>query len=504
MPLKVVALAAILAFLPVLHCLAADAPISEATAQCLECHSVFHPGIVHDWKKSRHAAVTPKQASAAVGLARKISNPAIAEDLQNAVVGCAECHTMRPGAHADTFDHNGFEVHVVVSPDDCATCHLEERRQYGENIMALARKNLDENPVYQKLQEVILGTPRYKEGRLSFAPVDGLTRADACNYCHGTRLEVTGKVKRDTDAGEMEFPVIKGWPNQGSGRLNPDGSSGACTACHPRHGFSMEMARKPYTCMECHAGPDVPAYKVYSVSKHGNIFSSSQAGWNFSAVPWAVGRDFTAPTCAACHMSLLVNAEGEMINRRTHKISDRLGWRLFGLIYAHPQPKQPDTTVIRNRSGLSLPTDFDGTPAKSFLIDAATQAKHRETMAATCLACHDTSWVNGHFKRLDHVIATSNAAVGTTTAIMEAIWKQGLAQGLAQGANPFDESIERLWTDGWLFYANHIRYNAAMAGGGDLGVFENGRYQLTQNAADMIDWLTLRQAATASKQGKSK
>jgi hydroxylamine dehydrogenase len=56
------------------------------------------------------------------------------------------------------------------------------------------------------------------------------------------------------------------------GRVNLDGSRGACSACHTRHRFSIEMARKPYTCKECHVGPDVPAFKVYSASKHGNIF----------------------------------------------------------------------------------------------------------------------------------------------------------------------------------------------------------------------------------------
>ncbi len=48
---------------------------------------------------------------------------------------------------------------------------------------------------------------------------------------------------RDTDAGELEFPIIKGWPNQGVGRVNPDGSLGACSACHTRHLFSAEEAK---------------------------------------------------------------------------------------------------------------------------------------------------------------------------------------------------------------------------------------------------------------------
>ena len=72
----------------------------------------------------------------------------------------------------------------------------------------------------------------------------------------------------------------------------------------------MQTARKPYTCKQCHVGPDVPVYKVYSASKHGNVFDSKQHEWDFSAVPWEIGGDFTAPTCAVCHVSLLVDPDG--------------------------------------------------------------------------------------------------------------------------------------------------------------------------------------------------
>ena len=128
------------------------------------------------------------------------------------------------------------------------------------------------------------------------------------------------------------------------------------------------MARKPYTCKECHIGPDVPAFKVYTSSKHGNIFSAHQDSWDFKNVPWTIGQDFTAPTCAACHISLVVNTEGDVVAERSHQMNNRLPWRIFGLIYAHPHPLQPDTTVIRNKDGLPLPTDFEGGYAKQFLI----------------------------------------------------------------------------------------------------------------------------------------
>ncbi len=472
---------------------AADIPVSDTTQECLDCHASFHPGIVADWQNSRHAAMTPNAALSVDGLARKVSSASVPEALQNVAVGCAECHLLRPDAHADTFDHNGFNVHVVVSPQDCKTCHQVETDQYAQNIMSHAVNNLAQNKIYNQLQHAILGTPTVQGGRVVIAAETADTRADACYYCHGTTLEVSGTQVRDTDAGELEFPVIQGWPNQGVGRINLDGSRGSCAACHTRHRFSIEMARKPQTCAECHTGPDVPAYKVYSASKHGNIYAAMKDKWNFNAVPWTIGRDFTAPTCATCHISLLTDTDDMVVAERTHAMKDRLGWRIFGLIYAHPQPKSPDTTIIRNKNKRPLPTDLDGGFAADYLISSETRAARRATMRAACLKCHDSSWVNGHFQRYDHIIDTSNQAVRAATDLMQTAWRSGLAQGLDQGQNPFDESIERLWSDIWLFYGNTIRFSSAMGGGGDYGVFANGRYQLSSGIAELQHRIELEQ-----------
>jgi hypothetical protein len=427
------------------------------------------------------------------GLARKVSSDSVPAALKDQVVGCAECHTLRPEAHADTFDHNGYAVHVVVSPNDCATCHTQEADQYSKNLMAHAHRNLTDNAIYQQLTISITGSMMRSDRRMEFTPANKATDADACLYCHGTKLAVTGKEVRDTDlAGELEFPVISGWPNQGVGRVNLDGSIGACSACHTRHSFSIEVARKPYTCKECHVGPDVPAFKVYAASKHGNIFSSQHNRWNFTAVPWTVGKDFTAPTCATCHVSLLVNTDEDVVVERTHQMSDRLPWRIFGLIYAHPHPISPDTTLIRNAHGLALPTDFNGQFAQKFLIGKDEMKQRTKTMQQACLTCHDASWVNGFWQRFENTIAETNAQTLTGTRIMQDIWKKGLARGLDRGANPFDEAVERKWSLSWLFYSNTIRFSSAMAGGGDYGVFANGRYQLSHTIADLHDWLNLR------------
>jgi hypothetical protein len=72
------------------------------------------------------------------------------------------------------------------------------------------------------------------------------------------------------------------------------------------------------------------------------------------------------------------------------------------------------------------------------------------------------------------------------------IWAAGFARGPAQNASPFDEAIERRWADIWLIYANTIRFASAMGGGGDYGVFGDGRYELNKAIMDLQDWLDLR------------
>jgi hypothetical protein len=468
----------------------ADGSVSEATAECIDCHASIHPGIVRDWQNSRHAKITPQDAMAVDGLARKISSKNVPENLKNSVVGCAECHMLNPKIHADSFGHNGYDIHVVVSPTDCSTCHGRETDQYSRNIMAHAYDNLAANPLYQKLERTIIGSKTRNKDKIVFEAANAATKAETCYYCHGTKLKVIGTETRDTEAaGELDFPIIEGWPNQGVGRVNLDGSLGSCAACHTRHAFSIEMARKPYTCKECHVGPDVPAFKVYAASKHGNIYSAMSKSWDFNAVPWTIGKDFTAPTCAACHISLLVNADEEVVSERTHQMNNRLPWRIFGLIYAHPHPLSPDTTAIRNKKGLPLPATLDGEFAAEYLVDEKERETRRKVMQAACLNCHDTSWVKGHWQRFENTIRETNGDIRLATEVMGDIWREELADFKA---NPFDEAIEKKWTDTWQLYANTTRFASAMGGGGDYGVYAGGRYQLTQALLELNDWLKLR------------
>jgi hydroxylamine dehydrogenase len=67
---------------------------------------------------------------------------------------------------------------------------------------------------------------------------------------------------------------------------------------------------------------------------------------------------------------------------------------------------------------------------------------------------------------------------------------------LAQGDSIFNEAIEKMWVEQWLFFANSTRFASAMAGA-DYGVFANGRWYLGKNIQQMKDWLEFKLKAKA-------
>jgi hypothetical protein len=473
---------------------------SAQTKVCLDCHAVQTPGIVHDWLRSRHSRTVPKEALTRPELERRISAQDVPPSLSQTVVGCYECHTLRAKSHRDNFEHFGRAVNVIVTPEDCATCHPVEAGQYAGSKKAQAWGTLMRNPVYNLLMETVDSVKEVEGGRLKSLPATEETKWETCLGCHGTKVEVKGLERRQTAIGSLEVPRLTNWPNQGTGRLNPDGSQGSCASCHARHAFSIADARHPYTCGQCHLEPDVPGWNVYKESKHGNIYEAREASWNYEAVPWRVGRDFQAPTCAACHNSLVVGERGEVIAQRTHDFGSRLWVRLFGLIYSHPQPRQGATWEIRNAEGAPLPTTFEGVPAEGFLIGLKEQAARQEGVERVCRGCHSGSWTAGHFAKLAATNRETDRMVGAATKLMQGAWQAGLADP----KNPFDEAVEMLWVRQWLFYANSVRYSSAMSGAPDYAAFKNGWWNLTETLTKLAKEAAAAPATAGASSGTAR
>lgn len=108
-------------------------------------------------------------------------------------------------------------------------------------------------------------------------------------------------------------------------------------------------------------------------------------------------------------------------------------------------------------------------------------------MQKVCQACHSQQWVKGHFEKLDNTIKTTNAMTLTATKILLSAWEEGIAKGLNENDSIFNEAIEKMWVEEWLYYSNSIRLASAMAGA-DYGVFANGRWFLAKNIQLMKDW----------------
>ncbi len=471
--------------------------LSDQTQACISCHQKYTPGIVEDWLTSRHAKTIPVDALNKPILEQRISADKLPVKLGEYAVGCYECHSQNPEKHRDNFQHMGYRINVVVSPNDCKTCHPAEVEQYSGTKKANAYKNIMNNPVYHTLVNTTDGIKKIEAGEVILQDASYSTLHETCLGCHGTKVEVKGmrKVYTGRLMGEVTVPDLTNWPSQGVGRENPDGSIGACTSCHPRHGFSIEVARKPYTCAQCHLDPDVPAWNVYKESKHGNIYSSKKHDWNFSNVPWVVAEDFKSPTCATCHNSLIVTSDGNIIAERTHDFAARLWVRLFGLIYSHPQPKSGDTTIIKNRDGLPLPTTFTGEPASEYLIDKSEQEKRFKTMERVCKSCHSTHWTNGHFEKLDNTIKETNEMTLSATKLLLEAWEKDIEDK----TNPFDEAIEKMWIKQWLFYSASIRYASAMTGAPDYAAFKNGWWELSDNLQKMRDLIDIKELTKKKK-----
>jgi nitrate/TMAO reductase-like tetraheme cytochrome c subunit len=106
-------------------------PVSPQTQLCINCHSIYTPGIVHDWMTSRHSKTIPGEVMKKSPIEKRISAESLPQSLQGYTVGCYECHSLNPDTHKDNFRHMGYSINVIVTPNDCKTCHPIEETQFA-------------------------------------------------------------------------------------------------------------------------------------------------------------------------------------------------------------------------------------------------------------------------------------------------------------------------------------------------------------------------------------
>jgi len=338
------------------------------------------PAIVDQWEDSSHAT---------------------------AGVGCFECHGAKEG-EPDANEHFGRMVATIVSPKDCGACHPVETDQFLGSHHAKGGEVLGSLDNY--LGEVVEGFG---------ASVSG------CQQCHGSIVQVdtNGQMTADT------------WPNFGIGRVNPDGTSGACSACHSRHDFSLAQARAPETCGKCHMGPDHPQKEVYEESKHAIAYRSHMDEMNMDASPWVVGVDYSAgPVCASCHVSATPN------QARTHDIGLRLSWNIRAPISKHTKDWK----------------------------------RKRKAMQEVCMNCHNELYVENFYKQFDAGVELYNGKFAKPAAeLMKKLRDAGKLD-----TTPFNEEIE--WTYFYLWHHEGRRARNGLAMMGPDYVQWHGFYDIAE------------------------
>ncbi len=368
--------------------------------ECVLCHRKHTPGLYQEWNKSQHG---------------------------QRGVNCLDCHKAN-GTDKDGFRHKGQLISVIVTPKDCARCHVTEFEEMdgshhskGGQILA----SLD-----NLLGEVVGGPAAVNAG---------------CQQCHGSVIEI----------GDDGKPLPTTWPNTGIGRINPDGSLGSCTACHGRHRFSKAQARTPETCGKCHVGPDHPQLEVYNESKHGILYHAKTREMNLESDKWEAGVDYSAaPTCATCHMSA---GGGES---STHNVGERISWTL-----------RPPISVKNHLVKLANGDEFDVPDGKplpkvgakvkgSNVVEVLTWKQRRLKMQNVCTSCHTDSVILGHYNQFDAVVDLYNEKFARPlAAIMGELKKSGTIT-----KSPFDEKIEWIWWEIWHHEGRRARHGASMSG----------------------------------------
>ena len=211
------------------------------------------------------------------------------------------------------------------------------------------------------------------------------------------------------------------WPNEGIGRINPDGSKGSCSVCHSRHTFSLAIARQPESCGYCHLGPDHPQAEIYAESKHGVTFRTLIGQMNLNSDTWILGKDYNvAPTCDTCHMGATTKLPA------THDVGARLSWNL-----------RPEIAIKQQN-----------------------WQDKRAAMKSVCLNCHASDWVNNFYTQFDGVVDMGNDKFfAPSKEIMAKLQKAGKIT-----STPFDAKIKWTYFELWHHEGRRARMGASMNG----------------------------------------
>ncbi|MBZ5514298.1 MAG: cytochrome C [Acidobacteriia bacterium] len=296
-------------------------------------------------------------------------------------VACADCHLpAKDAAPAITGASSACEdkrVRRAVSPRNCAVCHPDQFGQFSQGKHAAAWLAMTAMPTTAEQPKAII------EGE------------KGCGGCH--------RIGRD---------------------------EGKCDSCHTRHLFAAAEARRPEACMTCHMGFDHPQWEMYSTSKHGSIYATQGArwDWNLKLANWFDNPEKAslerprAPVCSSCHMPqgdhTVGTAWGFLALRLPEKDPEWLGYRqkiLIGLGVLTPEG-QPTARLDVVKVG------------KVARLSAEEWQAARDRMIAVCANCHARTFAQQNLEAADSIIKESDKLMAEAIDIVEGLYRDGILE----------------------------------------------------------------------------
>lgn len=443
-----------------------EAVVTESNRRCVECHQRTNPAVVMEWEYSRHAKFG---------------------------VGCINCHGAFEG-EVDAWKHEGVFVSMLVTPDDCAMCHVQQFEEFSRSHHASAG-------------EILASLDNVLAERVAGMPGNNAAAVNGCWQCHGSIIKFLRDEKGEiVRTGKESQPVIDPdtWPNSGVGRLNPDGSRGSCHACHSRHAFQTKLSRSPENCGKCHMGPEHPQIEIYRESKHGIAFYANRERMALDKDgEWVLGRDYSAaPTCATCHIASYMTPQGT-VAASTHDVGERISWTLRPVVSTklnlivyddgfkedypgtRPLPKPGD--LVQTVEKVVEDSKVVSRTVPRRVAKIITWQDRRRKMKGVCLNCHNDTYVDNFYKQFDDLIVLYNEKFAKPA---QKLINELTADGVLNPDAPFEHKVQWVFWELWHREGRQARHGASMMGPNYthwLGMYEVAKNYYTKFLPEVIN-----------------
>ena len=225
-------------------------------------------------------------------------------------------------------------------------------------------------------------------------------------------------------------------------------------------------------------GPDHPQIEVYNESKHGIAFYANRDNMALDIDgEWILGRDYSAaPTCATCHISGYMTAEGKVAGN-THDVGERISWTLRPVIstkmnlieyddgFKENYPENKSLPRIGQRINTAERVLQNGELILKNIYRTVSVItpweERRGEMKAVCANCHSTGFIDNFYVQFDSLVTLYNDKFAR---VAQQFINDLTADGVLNPDAPFEHRVQWVFWELWHHEGRRARHGASMMG----------------------------------------